>query len=112
MPKPDEFSRAVGYPALLAGAVAAVDGLPEVWPTGVPVQIHYMRDDPFKHPGWAELVADSVRAAGAEVEAFDYDGAGHLFTDPSRPDEYDPVATDLLWQRVFAFCDRVAPIRR
>lgn len=31
-------------------------------------------------------------------------GAGHLFTDPSLPDEYDEQAAALLWQRVLAFC--------
>ena len=30
---------------------------------GVPAQIHYMRQDPFKQAGWAEAVAESVRAA-------------------------------------------------
>ena len=39
--------------------------------------------------------------AGAEV--FDYPGRGHLFTDPSLPDEYDAAAAELLWERVLAF---------
>ena len=30
-------------------------------------------------------------------------GAGHLFTDPSLPGEYDAQASELLWQRVEAF---------
>ena len=35
---------------------------------------------------------------------FDYAGTGHLFTDPSLPDEYDEQAAELLWSRVKAFC--------
>lgn len=44
----------------------------------------------------------AIDAADAPVEAFDYPGAGHLFTDPSLPDEYAPDATGLLRQRVLA----------
>ncbi len=44
-----------------------------------------------------------VQAAGATLDVFDYPGAGHLFTDPSLPAEYDPVGTELLWSRVLPF---------
>jgi dienelactone hydrolase len=76
----------------------------DAWPAGVPAQIHYTTDDPFRQEGWAESVAESVTAAGGQVEMFDYPGAGHLFTDASLPNEYDPDSAELLWQRVHAFC--------
>jgi dienelactone hydrolase len=47
-------------------------------------------------------MAADVRAAGARFELVEYDGVGHLFTDPSLPAEYDPTATELLWSRVLA----------
>jgi len=48
------------------------------------------------------VAADATRGGG-RVETFDYPGTGHLFTDPSLPAEYDPGATELLWQRALAF---------
>ena len=34
---------------------------------------------------------------------FDYPGSGHLFTDPTLPAEYDPVATEAFWSHVLPF---------
>jgi dienelactone hydrolase len=76
----------------------------EAWPAGLAAQIHYTEGDPFRSQDWVDAVAASVRAAGAPLQAFDYPGAGHLFTDGSLPDEYDPEAAELLWERVLAFC--------
>ena len=78
------------------------------WPRGVPAQIHYSVDDPFRRQEGIDAVAASVRAAGAPVEVFDYPGKGHLFTDSSLPDEYDDASAELLWQRALAFCEAVA----
>lgn len=139
-------AEAIGYPALMERAVAAVEALPDgfvamgfsngggmaefvatqrpvagavlvsgtlplemlgvdAWPGGVPAQIHYTLSDPKRRQEWIDAVAGAVRAAGAPLEAFDYPGAGHLFTDPSLPAEYDAAATELMWERVLAFCD-------
>jgi len=51
-------------------------------------------------------VAGAVTAAGGQVESFDYPGDGHLFTDASLPDEYDQDSAELLWQRIYAFCQQ------
>ncbi|MDQ2722894.1 MAG: dienelactone hydrolase family protein [Actinomycetota bacterium] len=80
----------------------------DTWPTGVPAQIHYTIGDPFRPEGRVDAVAASIRAADGDVEAFDYPGSGHLFTDATLPDEYDAESAELLWQRVYDFCDRVA----
>jgi dienelactone hydrolase len=72
------------------------------WPTGVDSQSHQKLDDPFRDPVERQAVSD-VAATGATLELFDYPGAGHLFTDPTLPDEYDPEATELLWSRVLPF---------
>ncbi len=72
----------------------------DAWPATVPVQAHFMRDDPFREQAEIDGMAADVRAAGVRFELFEYDGAGHLFTDPSLPAEYDRAATDLLWSRV------------
>ncbi len=57
----------------------------DAWSAGVPAQIHYTTGDPFRQDGWAENVAETVTAAAAQVELFDYPGTGHLFTDASPP---------------------------
>jgi len=72
----------------------------EAWPATVPAQVHFMRDDPFREQAEIDGMAADVRAAGAPFELFEYAGAGHLFTDPSLPAEYDPAATETLWGRV------------
>ena len=100
----------------LAGVVMISGTLPldllgaPAWPAGVPAQIHYSVDDPFRRQDWIDAVATAVRAAGAPVDVFDYPGTGHLFTDPSLPDEYDPDSARLLWTRVLEFCATV-PVR-
>jgi dienelactone hydrolase len=72
----------------------------ETWPATVPVQVHFMRDDPYRDQAEIDGMAAEVRAAGAPFELFEYTGAGHLFTDPSLPAEYDGAATETLWGRV------------
>ena len=96
--------RAVAGVLMLSGALPlAMIGV-DAWPAGVPAQIHYTVDDPFRNQGWIDAVAGLVRASGAKVEVFDYPGTGHLFTDPSLPDEYDPEVAETMWGRVLAFC--------
>jgi dienelactone hydrolase len=76
----------------------------EAWPAGVPAQIHYAFEDPFRSQDEIDSVVHLVRAAGATVKVFDYPGAGHLFTDSSLPAEFDAESTELLWSRVLPFC--------
>ncbi|MCZ2859462.1 dienelactone hydrolase family protein [Blastococcus sp. VKM Ac-2987] len=78
------------------------------WPPGLPAQLHHTEGDPFRKQQWLDSVIADARAAGAEIEVHDYPGAGHLFTDPSLPAEYDAAATELLWTRALGFCARVS----
>lgn len=74
------------------------------WPTGLPAQIHYTRDDPRRRQELLDALLIEIAAAGAPVTSFDYPGDGHLFTDPSLANEYDQQATALLWDRAATFC--------
>lgn len=76
------------------------------WPAGVPAQIHYTVDDPFRRQENIDALVSQIQASGSEIQVFDYPGNGHLFTDASLPDEYDSEAADVLWGRVIGFCDR------
>src|SRR3954452_1420851 len=76
------------------------------WPTGVPVQIHGMDNDPiFVGEGDIDAAREIVGAAD-DGELFLYPGDRHYFADSSLP-SYDPEATALLTQRVLAFLERV-----
>ena len=94
----------------IAGAVLLSGALPlEIlgtgpWPAGAPVQLHYGIDDPYRSQEWVDALVQEIGTV-APIETFDYACAGHLFTDPSRPDEYDAGSATLLWKRVVAFCD-------
>ncbi len=78
-------------------------GVGAAWPHGVFSQSHQTVGDPFRENEITQQASQDVRGAGGELELFDYPGNGHLFTDPTLPDEYDPEATELLWSRVLPF---------
>ncbi|MGX7679489.1 dienelactone hydrolase family protein [Jatrophihabitans sp. DSM 45814] len=97
---------------MLAGAapprLLGLDATP--WPWRVPAQIHYTYNDPFRSDSSIAEVREWLKASDAPLEQFDYVGRGHLFTDRSLPDEYEPVNADLMWARVLGFLDRVSRI--
>lgn len=100
--------RELGGVVMLSGALGLdVLGV-ESWPSGVPAQIHYSIDDPFRNQEWIDSVISAVRGSGSSVEMFDYTGAGHLFADESLPDEYNSANAELMWERVLAFCSNVS----
>ncbi len=77
------------------------------WPAHVATQIHYTRGDPFRNDQWLTALEKLIRDSGARLDHYDYDGAGHLFTDASRPDEYQPGDAELLWTRALEFLDSI-----
>ncbi len=80
------------------------------WPAGVPVQVHYAHQDPFRDQGEVDALAAAVRAADASYEFYEYAISGHLFTDPGLPEEYDEKSSELLYERALGFLDDlVAP---
>jgi dienelactone hydrolase len=75
------------------------------WPSGVPVQIHGMGDDPFfGGEGDIDAARELVRIASshANAELFVYQGDRHLFSDSSL-DSFDPIASAELRERVTRF---------
>ncbi|SNQ52005.1 conserved hypothetical protein [Frankia canadensis] len=89
-----------------AAAPLAAFGASE-WPVTVPVQVHYAVEDPFRHEDALDAFGAAVRASGAGYDFFEYDVSGHLFTDPSLPDEYDKEATELITERILAYLERI-----
>ena len=90
--------------ALLMYSCLPVSEFGEVWPEGVPVQVHGKEGDEF----FLEDI-DAARAlveSGDRAELFLYPGTEHLFADSSLP-AYDPAAAALLTERVLAFLKKV-----
>ncbi len=93
--------------ALLFESCVPVSEFGDVWPDGVPVQIHGMDADPyFAGEGDIDAARNLVEAAG-DAELYVYPGDQHLFADISLP-SYDEGAATLLRERVLGFLDRVA----
>jgi|SRR3954447_4359706 len=82
--------------ALLFHAALPLSEFGGSWPEGVPLQIHFMEDDP-----WAEEDLPAAREIVATVEGaelFLYPGDRHLFADSSVSD-YEPDAAAALSER-------------
>ena len=96
--------RRCGGALLVSGALPlSLLGGP-AWPSDTRVQLHLAAEDPLRHPDWEEAFLADVWNSGAPVEVVEHAVAGHLFTDPGRPDEHDVAATEALWARALPFC--------
>lgn len=95
--------RLVSGVLMFSGALALNMIGVDQWPAGVPGQIHYTVGDPFRNQDGIDAVLADARAANADIGTFDYPGDGHLFTDASLQDEYDPEAAETFWQHVINF---------
>jgi dienelactone hydrolase len=92
--------------ALLFDSCLPVTEFADVWPDGVPVQVHGMDADPI-FAGEGDL--DAARAlvdTTDQAELFLYPGDVHVFADSSLP-TYDRTATELMTGRVLAFLSRI-----
>ena len=90
--------------ALFFSAALPASEFGDGWPSGVPLQVHMMEDDPWVDedlPAARELVA-----AAGDAELFLYPGSRHLFADAGLAD-YDEDAATLLKRRVRAFLQNI-----
>jgi dienelactone hydrolase len=92
--------------AVLCHSCVPVTEFGDVWPTGVPVQIHGMDADPFFIDEGDIDAAREIVASAPDAELFLYPGDQHLFADSSLP-SYDPAATDLLVERALGLLARM-----
>lgn len=77
-----------------------------VWPSNVPVQVHFADKDPIRNQAVIDALSAKVRESGSEFEQFEYEAPGHLFADPAFP-AYNANAAELMTQRVLEFVERV-----
>jgi len=77
-----------------------------VWPSNVPVQVHFADKDPLRNQAVIDTLGVKVRQSGSNFEQFDYDAPGHLFADPAFP-AYNANAAELMTKRVLHFLECV-----
>ena len=77
-----------------------------VWPSNVPVQVHFAGKDPIRNQAVIDALGVKVRQSGSNFEQFDYDAPGHLFADPAFP-AYNANAAELMTRRVLEFLEWV-----
>ena len=78
------------------------------WPSDVPVQLHYTREDPFRNNEWIKAFIDNVQSRNVSFEFYEYPGNGHLFTDKSLAKQYDPEAASNLWNHVDDYLAKIS----
>jgi dienelactone hydrolase len=74
--------------------------------TELPVQLHVADPDLYETADWLNTWYLEMRRAGADVEIFRYQGAGHLFTDPGLED-YDAHYAEQVWTIALDFLAEV-----
>jgi len=100
--------RRVAGVVMVAGAIPpSALGSGATWPRGVPAQRHATVDDPWGEQDLLDQARLEIEHADAELVNFDYPGSGHLFMDPTLPDEYDRAAADLFYSRLLNFVQSV-----
>ncbi len=98
--------RQVGGALLVNTAVEVAEVGGQSWPANIPVQIHHSMADQWKEPQQIIDFVEQAQKVGAKVEVFDYELGGHVFTDPSKADEYDEAGAELFFERTLAFCSK------
>ena len=64
---------------------------------------HFAEADDYEPQSEVSALEESLRSAGRPAMFYHYEGAGHWFFEPDRPEAFDPAAADLAWERTLAF---------
>jgi carboxymethylenebutenolidase len=64
---------------------------------------HFVKGDPYEDERWVTWMEGAMRSAGRSVALHWYEGVGHWFFEPDRPEAYDSTAATLAWERTEAF---------
>lgn len=90
---------------IMIGGGLPMQVLEATWPSGVPGQVHVTSADPFHEEDkeFDDEVRGDIEGAGGQYAFVEYPGNGHLFNDPTLPDEYQPDEARLLTRRIVEF---------
>ena len=64
---------------------------------------HFAGNDEFEPQSNVDELEESLRHAGRPVTFHRYNGTGHWFFEPDRPQAYNQVAASLAWDRTLVF---------
>ncbi len=64
---------------------------------------HFGEVDEWEPREGVDEMRAAIESAGRPVTFYFYEGAGHWFMEPDRPDAYKPEAARLAWERTLAF---------
>jgi carboxymethylenebutenolidase len=64
---------------------------------------HFAQVDDFEPATEVDGLETALRTAGRPVTFYRYEGLGHWFFEPDRPDAYNPSAARLAWERTVSF---------
>jgi carboxymethylenebutenolidase len=64
---------------------------------------HFAASDDFEPATEVEGLETALRASNHPVTFYRYEGVGHWFFEPDRPDAYNPSAAQLAWERTVSF---------
>lgn len=67
---------------------------------------HFAENDEYEPRHFSDDLEASLKRLGRPVTFYRYPGARHWFVEPDRPQEYDPAAASLAWERTLAFLKR------
>jgi carboxymethylenebutenolidase len=64
---------------------------------------HFAENDEFEPQSNVDNLEKSLKLAGCSVTFYRYQGTGHWFFEPDRPQAYNQAAASLAWERTLAF---------
>ena len=97
--RPDRVKAVVPYYGLIPWPAVQPD-----WTVLVaPVQGHYAELDTAVRASYVTGLAEEIRATGAVVEVFVYEGAEHAFCNDTRPEVYRAADARVAWDRTINF---------
>ena len=64
---------------------------------------HFAQVDDYEPESEVDGLEAALRTAGRPVTFHRYEGVGHWFFEPDRPDAYNPAAAQLAWERTVSF---------
>jgi carboxymethylenebutenolidase len=66
-------------------------------------QGHFAAIDEYEPDENVEWLENALQSSGNQVAFYRYEGVGHWFFEPDRPDAYSQAAADLAWERTLTF---------
>lgn len=64
---------------------------------------HFAETDDFEPQSEVDKLEEALRRAGRPVTFHRYEGTGHWFFEPDRPQAYNQAAASVAWERTLAF---------